>query len=168
MTELRSFRMDATGLRADDDSPAQLPYEDIGALLRAVHRSTSRTTEKITERKFRPAMAALTGGLVLSKKVSREVTTETTQHEQVLYVFRKSGSPAWILRERSAHYGGLGTDLRPTSVENFQTTIRRIRERAPDAAYDERLMNGRAVRGVAEGVAATDILAHLLSRSLRR
>ena len=54
-------------------------------------------------------------------------------------------------------------DLRPTSLDNFATTLQRLRERAPDAAYDERLVNSRPIRGVAEGVEATDILAHLLA-----
>jgi len=168
MTELRAFQMDASALRPDADSKARLRYDDIGALLRATHRSTTETTEKVTERKFQPGMAALTGGLVMTKKVSREVTTRATQHEQVLYIFPRNGAPAWILRERGAHYGTLGPDMRPSSIENFQTAIRILRERAPHAAYDERLMSGRPIRGVAEGADAADLLAHLLAAHLCR
>jgi len=91
-------------------------------------------------------MAIATGGLIMSKKTTREVTTKTETREQVLYLFRKSGGAPWILRERAARYMGLGADLRPTSLENFGTTIRRLRELAPLAFYDERLMSGRPVR----------------------
>jgi hypothetical protein len=168
MTSLRDFRLDGDGLRASADSPARLPYQRIGAMLRATHRRTIETTEKVEERKFRPGMAVLTGGLVLSKKTSREVTTQAHERDQVLYVFRTDGEPPWILRERQAHYGGLGKDLRPTSLENFQTTIRQLRERSPGAAYDERLMTGRPIRGVADGSDATDLLAHLLAAHLCR
>lgn len=168
MTPLRDFRLDGDGLRASADSAARLPYERIGALLRATHRRTVETTEKVEERKFRPGMAVLTGGLVLSKKTSREVTTQTHERDQVLYLFRVDGEPPWIFRERQAHYGGLGKDLRPTSLENFQTTIARLRERSSSAAYDERLMSGRPIRGVADGSDATDLLAHLLARHLCR
>lgn len=168
MTALRAFRFDADGLRPDAASPARLAYSEIGALLRATHRSTTESTEKITERKFRPVMAAATGGLIMSKKTTREVTTRTEQREQVLYLFPRSGAPPWILRERGAHYGGLGADMSPASAASFQTTIRWLRERAPGAAYDERLMSGRPIRGVAEGQAATDVLAHLLAKHLSR
>lgn len=168
MTELRAFQMDGAGLRPDTGSKARLRYDEIGALLRAVHRSTTETTEKVTERKFRPGMAALTGGLVMTKKVSREVTTRATNHEQVLYVFPRNGAAPWILRERGAHYGNLGPDMRPSSIENFQTFIRILRDRAPLAAYDDRLMNGRPIRGVADGADAVDLLAHLLAAHLCR
>lgn len=168
MTSLRSFRLEADCLRPDAGSGARLPYADIGALLRATHRSTTETTETVKERKFRPVMAAATGGLVLSKKTTREVTTRIELREQVLYVFPRTGSAPWILREREAHYGGLGADLSPSSAASFQTTIARLRERAPHAKYDERLMSGRPIRGVAEGVDAADILAHLLATSLLR
>lgn len=166
MTALREFRFEAEGLRASASGGPLLPYRDIGAILRATHRSATTTTEKVEERKLRPVMAMATGGLVMSKKTTREVTTRTEQREQVLYVFPKALAPAFILREREAHYGGLGPELRPTSLENFQTVIRKLRERAPHASYDERLMNGRPVRGVAEGIEATDILAHLTAMAL--
>jgi hypothetical protein len=51
--------------------------------------------------------------------------------------------------------------------EHFGTTIRRLRELVPLAFYDERLMSGRPIRGVAEGVDATDILAYLLAEDLK-
>jgi hypothetical protein len=80
----------------------------------------------------------------------------------VLYLFRQSGAPAWILREREARYTGLGAELRPTSFENFSTTLRQLRLRAPVAMVDERLLAPRAIRGLAEGIDATDVLAHLI------
>jgi hypothetical protein len=168
MTPLRDFRLDADGIQPNADSSAHLPYARIGAMLRATHRRTIETTQKVEERKLRPGMAVLTGGLVMSKKTSREVTTQTHERDQVLYLFRADGQPAWILRERQAHYSGLGDSLRPTSLENFQTTVRMLRERSPSAAYDERLMSGRPIRGVADGSDATDLLAHLLARHLCR
>jgi hypothetical protein len=167
MTSLRDFRLEPDGIRASDDSPERLQYARIGALLRATHRQTIETTEKVNERKFRPGMAVLTGGLILSKKTSREVTTRSEHREQVLYLFPLDGAP-WILREREAHYGGLGKELKPTSIENFQTTIGQLRKRSPNAAYDERLMPGRPIRGVADGSDATDLLAHLLAAYLCR
>jgi hypothetical protein len=131
-----------------------------------MHQTTTTSTSKVTERKLRPGMAIVTGGLVMSKKSTREVTTRTDTREQVLYLFRRSGAAPWILRERSARYACLGNDLRPTSLENFATTIRLLRACAPLAIFDERLMANRPIRGVADGVEATDLLAHLLAIDL--
>jgi hypothetical protein len=166
MTTLRNFQFADDALIADAGSSERLPYHDIAVMLRATHKTTTETIEEVKERKIRPVMAVATGGLVMSKTTKREVTTRTEAREQVLYLFCRSGALPWLLRERSARYGGLGADLRPTSRDNFATTVRRLREREPDAAYDERLVNSRPIRGVAEGVEATDILAHLLAMCL--
>jgi len=162
MTALRDFQLEPDALVADT-SGERLPYDDMLALLRASHRTTSVRTEDVKERKFRPGMAIATGGLVLSKTTTREVTSRSETRQQVLYLFRRSGAVPMILRERGARYRGLGAELRPTSLENFATTIRRLRERAPRAFYDERLMSGRPIRGVVEGIPAADILAYLLA-----
>src|SRR5256885_2029972 len=71
-----------------------------------------------------------------------------------------------IAREGPTRYAGLGADLAPTSLENFKTLIARLRGLAPGAAYDERLLASRAVRGIADGSLATDLLAHLLVAGL--
>ena len=167
MTPVRDFRLESDALVVDS-SGERLPYEDVLALVRASHRTTTTTTQDVKERKLRPGMAIATGGLVLSKTTTREVTSRTETREQVLYLFRRSGALPWIFRERSARYTGLGADLRPTSLENFATTVALLRKSAPRAFYDERLMTGRPIRGVAEGIAAADILAHLVAAQAAR
>jgi hypothetical protein len=167
MTTLRAFEFAPDALIAHAGSADRLPYDEIAVLVRAMHRRTTETVEKIKERKFRPGMAIATGGLVMSKKTTREVVTRTDQREQVLYIFRRSGASPWILRERSALYGGLGADLRPSSFESFAATVARVRMSAPGADYDERLMNSRPIRGVAVGVEAADIYAHLIALHLQ-
>jgi hypothetical protein len=166
MTLLRNFEFAPDGVTAEKGASELLRYDDIAVILRAVHQTTTETSEEVKERKLRPLMAVATGGLVMSKTTKRQVLTRTEQREQALYLFRRSGQSPWLLRERSARYGGLGVELRPTGLENFTTTIRRFRELAPGAAYDERLMNCRPIRGVAQGVEATDLLAHLLALHL--
>jgi hypothetical protein len=163
MTALGRFKLTATGVIADERSSEELPFVDIGALIRAMHRGTTTKTEEVKERKLRPVMALATGGMVMSKKVTREITRQVEHRDQVLYLFRRSGAPPFILRERGALYTGLGADLGPTAFANFQTTIRVLRERAPSATYDERLMNARPIRGVADGSDASDLLAYLIA-----
>ncbi len=164
MTLLRGFRFTAGGLVAHLGSDEELPYGDIAVMLRAMHRSTTETTETVKERKLRPVMAIASGGLIMSKTTTRTVTSSTAQNEQVLYIFRRSGAAPWLLKERSAQYVGLGEELKPTSLENFSNTIQRLRKLAPNVSYDERLKNSRPLRGVADGIEATDIFAHLLAK----
>jgi len=166
MTTLVDFALGPAGLTATARGADDLPYRDLQALVRATRCSASTSTHQVSERTLRPGMAIVTGGLVMSKKTKREVVSRTETREQVLYLFRKSGAPPWILRERSARYAGLGADLRPTSLENFATTIAQLRARAPHAAYDDRLVAVRAVRGVADGSDATDLLAQLIATHL--
>jgi hypothetical protein len=166
MTSLRDFHFEPDALLAGPPSAERLLYTDVLGLFRASHRTTATSTHEVKERKLQPGMAIATGGLILTKTTKKEVTTKTETREQVLYIFRKSGAAPWILHERGAKYMGLGPDLRPTSLENFNTTTRRLRDLAPQAVYDERLMSGRPIRGVAEGIDAMDILAYLLANDL--
>ncbi len=163
MQAVVDLRFDAHALSS---GAAALPYADIVALLKATQRTEETAVREEKERKFRPGMALATGGLVLSKTTKRQVVTHTESREQVLYVFTQSGTP-WILRERSARYAGLGAALSPSSLENFRTTVAQLRQRAPHAAYDERLQSPRTIRGIADGSAATDLLAHLIVSDLR-
>jgi hypothetical protein len=163
MTTLRHFQWTPTQLVADSNSPESCPWENVSVMLRATHRTTRETIETVKERQFQPSMALATGGLVMSKKITKEVTTTTASREQVCYLFRKSGHTPWLLRERSASYGALGTAMAPSSFENFAKTVAQFRAFAPSAVYDERLLVNRPIRGVGDGSDATDLLAYLLT-----
>ena len=121
----------------------------------------------------------MTGGLLASKSVTREETSSTHERDQMLYLFRRSGETPWLLRERGTHYGTLGAALAPASAQNFTTTIQWLRQRAPHAVYDERLVKPRGgpTRVVRSGGAhtgkvtastasTTDLLAHAISRAI--
>ena len=166
MTQLRDFRFTSDGLLPHASSDKRVLYDNIAVLLRATHRTSSQTSEQVKERKLRPVMAIATGGLVLSKTTTRTVTSSTAHSEQVLYIFDRGATKPLILKERSAQYGGLGEYLSATSFENFGTTIQKLRERCPGVVYDERLKASRPLRGVADGIEATDIYAHLLATFL--
>lgn len=166
MTTLRDFELTCAALIADRTSKESCPYNDFSVLLRATHRTQHESTEQLAERKFQPGMALATGGLILSKKVTKEVTTTTTLREQVLYLFRRGEQHPWILRERFANYAALGSAMGPASFENFTKTIAELRTRSPNAIYDERLVKTVPIRGLGEGSSATDLLAYLLAEHL--
>jgi hypothetical protein len=168
MATLRNFELASTELIADRDSRGSCRYDDITVMLRAIHRSCREIVEQVKQRKFQPVMAVATGGMILSKKITKDVTTTTSSREQVLYLFRRGQEHPWILRERTANYAALGSAMGPSSFENFATSIARLRQLAPQAVYDERLTNSRPIRGIGDGSDAVDIQACLLADFLAR
>jgi len=181
MTHVRSFRFEADAFdvstSTNTNDRARAPWSDIIALVRAMHRSSSQSVEKSTQRNFSLGRAALSGGVLLTKTTTKETKHTAEEREQVLYVFRRSGPPMLVGQSR-ALYTGLGGELRPSQVENFATLVRLLRERAPAAAYDERLLRPRPgldrVQAGAGGAAsastsdAIDVLAHLVALALSR
>jgi hypothetical protein len=175
MVAMEGFVLGDAAVTASAES---LPYADIHCLLRATHREHLDTRRQVTEKRFNAGRALLTSGLSMRTSVTRQVGERTESREQVLYVFRRSAGRPWILHE-SARFTGLGPALGRTRVENFATTVRLLRERAPAAAYDERLVSHRRVPerqahavGAGAGAVTTtsswgmDLLAHLVARSL--
>lgn len=157
---------------AGDDVEGRVAYADMSAFIRATHRHAFEAHEVSKERKFRPVAALVSGGLVLTKTVKHDVVRTGEDREQVLYIFRRGGAPC-LLREGVAHYGGLGADIRATRLENFATTVRLLREHAPTAAYDERLLSLKKVPNPPNDPGApkvfdretggVDLLAHVLA-----
>jgi hypothetical protein len=157
MTSLRRFQLDDDAILAGE---ARLPWDDMSALVRATHRRIIETTEKVKEKQLSIGRAIATGGLVMRKTTTRDVTTRNEDTEPVLYLFRASGEPAWILRERGTHFGALGARLSQMSSQNFATTVEVLRSRAPHARFDDRLL---ARKPSFEDV---DLLAHLIAWSV--
>jgi hypothetical protein len=149
------YRGQGAGLIANDSE--RRPWEEITALVRATHRSLGQATSVVTEKKFDAMRAVVTGGLLTSKKVQKNVTTHAPEHEEVLYIFGLPGTTPWFLRERHAHYGTLGAALTLSSHENFRLSVEAIRERAPRALYDDRLVARRS------SPAEDDVLAHIIA-----
>lgn len=184
MVPIRNFHLGPDALVLDappgqerqaDEGLTRIPFVDIVALLRAAHRHAVETHQVTQERKFRPAAAIISGGVILTKTVTRDVMRTNESKEQVLYIFSRGRIPC-LLREASAQYAGLGEAVRPTRIENFLTTVRLLRESAPNAPYDERLISLKrapepanepgAPRAFDRETGGIDLLAHLLAMSL--
>jgi hypothetical protein len=184
MVAMRRFAFESDAVTLPDVADAsrgRLPFADILALFRAMHTTQTETRTETTKKAFSAGRAVLTGGLMMSKSVATESKSQATERDQVLYVFRRSGETPWLLRERGTQYTGLGAQLGPASAQNFMTMIARLRASAPDAAYDERLLNARsaptrAARSASVGsetlsvssASGVDLLAHVMAQSLAR
>ena len=177
MAQMRHFRLDDDAivrLDTNGEETGRLPYASLLALVRATSRISTEQRTQESERKIAIASAIATGGLKLTKSVTREMVAVKEERSQVLYLFRSDGEPPWILREFGTDYTSLGAALAPAQFENFRRTVDLVRERAPHAVYDESLIaakktgeqvraigaNGKSIAVAAES--ATDLLAHIL------
>jgi hypothetical protein len=179
MTHVRSFVLEAEALavKSANGQEDRVEWSDAVAFVRAVHRTRSESLEKNTSQKFDLGRAALSGGIMVTKKITTTTKHASEEREPVLYVFRQSGVPL-LLQQSRTRYEGLGAVLRPSQIENFATLVRVLRERAPRAAYDERLLaprpgndriragaNGAVTSSTSDGI---DLLAHLVAMAVSR
>jgi hypothetical protein len=181
MVPMRRFRLGAAAVTLDDRPGEALPYDDVLALLAAVHRSRAHTETHSSEKQLSIARAVMTSGLSMTKTVKKESHSATEERENALYVFRRSGAPPWLLREGGvADWSGHGQPLAASRLENFRLTVGAMRAKAPGATFDDRLVTRRvqerASLAVGAGTksvttsseASMDLLAHLLALWIAR
>jgi hypothetical protein len=177
MTAVRRFRIDPEAMVLEPSGEA-LRYDDILAILRATHRTEVETTRQVEVKKLSMGRAVLTGGLMLRKGAVESRVHRDGERQQVLYLFRHSGAAPWILRATEARYPPeLGA---ATSLTGFAQTLQILRQRAPSAAYDERLMRRKVSETVAmskSGASSSlssssesgiDLLAHIIALEASR
>jgi hypothetical protein len=180
----RSFSLDVDAARFTPRAGEALavPWSEIAMILRAVRtvRSESEHTEK--SKRLSIGKAVVTGGLMFTKTTERTVRTSEEAVEQLVLVYPRSGSVV-ALAETQLEFTGLGA-LQPSRTANMAELARRLRERAPGAFSDDRLLRlGRRTlpfvaasesRIAAGGFATTrsdtattvDVLAEVLWRAL--
>jgi len=147
---VRDFRLD------------DLARGDVLALVRAALTLETETVDRVTERKLRPGAALVTGGLVMTKKVTREERHTTRDREDLLYIFPSARERPLLLGERSAVYASLPGVAR-TQRENFMRVAAELRARAP-GAWDERLLAHRHIQDRRE----LDLRAQLIALAAGR
>lgn len=143
-----------------------IAYADVVALVRAARALKTETIERVTERKLRPGAALATGGLVMSKKVTREEKHVAHDREELLYVFTRAERPRapLLVAERSASYAALDS-VASSQRENFLRVVQALRARAPRAKFDERLLLQKNLDSLDEITLRAQILAISLSRT---
>ena len=144
MVAMRRPRLEEDAVTLDDRPDERLPYADVLALVPAVHQRRVDTATQTRETKLSMGRALMTGGMAFTKTVKTNTRNATEERDVVLYVFRRSGAPPWLLRERGTSWAGLGLPLAPSESENYRAAVAALRERAPGATFDERLMTRKA------------------------
>jgi hypothetical protein len=183
MVPLRRFTFEPDALVSPEvpgvPGGERLPYADILGIFRASHQTRTESRTETKSKQFSAGRALLSGGLMVTKTVTKEERHVSQEREQICYLFRTDGDTPWLLRERGTNYGGLGAEVGPSSAQNFITTMTRLRKLAPEAVYDERLMTprnapNRLIRtgsGSSESVGVSsasgvDLVAHLMALSI--
>lgn len=138
----KTFEIEDTSIKVTDPARGTeaIAYEHVLALIHAQQEIETRVTSVNESRKFSAGRAVLTGGLVVTKKSTKETREIKNAYERVVYLFRKPCILACVLRQNRLLYSGLGDRIRHSSVENFSRLVASLRERASEALYDDRLL----------------------------
>jgi hypothetical protein len=138
---VRAFALSPEGLAltARSGEALEVPWPEILAVLRGL-RATRRDAERTEKtRKLSLTGMAATGGLPLTRTTSQTVRSSEESVEQVVLVYARDGRAATIA-EREVDFSCLGPGMQPSSTGNMVEIARRLRERAPAAFHDERLL----------------------------
>lgn len=169
---VRGFELGPDAMRGNDARGRGFTahYADIVGLMRAGEASSDTEIKQSSQKELALGRAALTGGLVRKRNVTRTETSMSFEHQQVAFAFLASTSLPLVLKERELQYQGLGARRAGTVQQNFSALYELLRASAPRAICDDRLLSGKRradqrVRGttgarvVSESNAAANLLA---------
>jgi hypothetical protein len=140
-TVVRRFTLGMAGatLTPGTGEALQFTWPEVAAVLRGSRASRTEVERVERSRAFSPVRALATGGLVTSKTSSRVVRTSSEEVEQVLLLYLRDGRAA-VLAEQELEFSSLGPAMQPSHAGNMAELARRLRDHAPGAFYDERLL----------------------------
>jgi hypothetical protein len=173
---VRRFELGEGSLRleAGNGQRAEIAYDGIDLLLPATGISGTTETKTVTERKFSLGRTVLSGGLLMTKKVTREEEVKSEEQEKVLYLHAGDRPPV-VFSQDGMTYDGLGAAMKFSRELNFAYLTGELRRLSPGAVYDERLLKpagqtkllGPALNPETNLALAVEILARSL-QSLRK
>lgn len=145
---VRAVAFEATQLRcsARGGETLEVPWEDVTAIIAAQTTVESRSEHTEKSSRFDVGAAVISGGLKMTRSVESTVRSVSTDTERLITVFARDGRGA-TLREGAVDFSCLGPAMAPVRTTNMLTLIRLLRERAPGAYFDDRLvrLGGRSL-----------------------
>lgn len=170
---VRRFVLGAQALQVEsiDGTSCSIDYAAIELLLDATCSfGQTQTTSTVTERKFSLGKTLLSGGIPMTKKVKQEVTVKVEGRDETLWLYAR-GRETVIFGRSTMNYNGLGDAMQFTRDLNFAKLKNELRQRAPQAVFDDRLLR-RAVLVRLLGPSLSpetdlDLAFEILARSLR-
>jgi len=137
------------------DSPGQvvtMEPPDVFLILKGTMQISEDAESTSTRMKFSPGATLLTGGIPMWRPV-RERTRSTSTHSSScvrLYQHQPHDPSVEIVQDRM-DYSFLGASMASSSAENLDITAARLRERFPQAVYDDRLTRPFAASELSDG-----------------
>jgi hypothetical protein len=146
-------------------------YADVDLLLRGFKTRLHQPAAPRPTRKLSLARAALSGGLIISKRVQAPRPAPVEERDGFVHLYGKS-LPVVAWREETLHYRSLGTTLEPSRHANFARVVHELRQRCPAAIFDDRLAT-RAGQAQLLGSSlpdghSLDVAVSVLSTALRK
>lgn len=120
-------------------APLTMAWDDVTVILRGA--SSLRTQSEHTEKTTKVALgtALVTGGLKMTKTAEKSVRGSQEETSQAVFIFDRAGRGA-VIPEVGFDFSCLGAAMQPSRTANMVTLARLLRESAPGAFYDERLL----------------------------
>lgn len=142
--QARRFELSGTALRSLSGQQAvELPYADIVAIVAAVEEQMS---ESVTMTQHTPTIRNMRSSMRRALVPDQSERDYDFSSERVAYIFERSGRDVVAISEGGTMFTGLGDRMRPTKRENFDMTLRVLRELAPHALLDDRLVRTKRKR----------------------
>jgi hypothetical protein len=169
---VRSFSLggDSLGVISRQGENLQIPFRSVDLILRGTEIMRQTETETVREKKFSLGRAVISGGLVMTKKTTTTHESTTESRENFLHVYAGTFPPV-VFRESSVLYDSLGPEMQASRQLNFNFFLQKLREKSPNAVFDDRLMNrlgqSRVLGSVLHPESHLDIAVSLLAAALR-
>jgi hypothetical protein len=142
----------------------------VRCLIRVTGHWEETGTETETHRRFAAGRAMLSGGLLLTRKVTVERQTVSHNSAAVLMVDVAEG-PTFVLHETELIYDALGEHMEASRTANFNLIVETLRGACPAAVYDDRLLSrGGQVRVLGPSInpdTHVELAATLVALALR-
>ncbi|MFL5350929.1 MAG: hypothetical protein ACJ8AT_39680 [Hyalangium sp.] len=137
----RTAKLGPTGatFQARTGVPIELPWAELVTILRGASSVRSETEVTQKSKQFSLSTALATQGLKTSTTVEKTARSQQEETEQAILLHGRGGQRI-VLRERELDFSCLGTAMQPTRTANMVALARVLKERAPAAFYDERLL----------------------------
>jgi hypothetical protein len=136
---VRKFSFEVEGLHLEPrfGDAVDLPWPSITLILRGQRARRTESETVAQTKRFSLGSAVATGGLKMTRTKSEVVRASEEQVEQLVLLYAQSGVACFA--ESSLDFTGLGS-LAPVRSANFGELVRRLREKAIAARYDDRLV----------------------------
>ncbi len=168
---VRGLSWTADGFLAQDSQGAvhTCPFAAVRLLQRGARTHTSTEVEKTTKRELNLGRAVLSGGMMLTKKVTETKERTTHAKEPFLLVQRSDGAPDLMIYEHRMSYQCLGAEMAPATLANLLLLAARFQKLCPQAPLDDRVGRPGFVAGLPLIAGdPVDLGLHLVSEARRR